>query len=145
MANEDATYTIGMKRLVVELKGWRICPLICYDLRFPVWCRNRKDYDLLIFVANWPERRAFPWHQLLIARAIENQCYTIGVNRVGIDGNSFIHAGDSVALNYKGETISKKLQPHQECIETVALKFKELEEFRSIFPVGMDADDFTIL
>lgn len=133
MANEDATYTIGEERLIVELNGWKICPLICYDLRFPVWCRNRKDYDVLIFVANWPERRIFAWKQLLIARAIENQSYVIGVNRVGEDGKGIIHSGDSVALDFMGASLSKII-PHKEMIETVTLSYRNLEDYRALFP-----------
>jgi omega-amidase len=145
MGEEDKYYGAGEKRIVVELKGWKICPLICYDLRFPVWSRNKKEniYDLLIYVANWPERRAHPWKSLLVARAIENQCYTVGLNRIGNDGNSIYHSGDSAVLNFKGELISKTM-PGKESIETVSLNYKELEEFRKIFPVMLDADDFSI-
>ncbi|MFL5754547.1 MAG: nitrilase-related carbon-nitrogen hydrolase, partial [Bacteroidia bacterium] len=104
MAKENNFFTPGERKIICELKGWKICPLICYDLRFPVWSRNKwtreeggesrditlkADYDVLIYVANWPEVRSFPWKSLLIARAIENQCYTIGVNRIGADGNNF--------------------------------------------------------
>jgi omega-amidase len=143
LANEDATYTSGNKRLIVELKGWKICPMICYDLRFPAWCRNQKDYDVLIFVANWPERRVYAWKQLLIARAIENQSYVIGVNRVGEDGSGVIHSGDSTVLDFMGKPLSNII-PHKEMIETVTLSFKELEEFRTAFPFALDADNFII-
>jgi len=159
LANEQNYYSPGNNRLIVELKGWRICPLVCYDLRFPVWSRNKKltvdnlqltntdsrdsIYDILIYVANWPERRAHPWKTLLPARTIENQCYVVGVNRIGNDGNNIYHSGDSAVINAKGEIISKT-KAHEEFVETVKLSYKELEEFRKSFPVGMDADDFEI-
>ena len=161
MGDEDNHYGHGQKKIIVELKGWKICPLICYDLRFPVWARNKKiesriknqesgqkkevdvEYDVLIYVANWPERRSHPWKSLLVARAIENQSYTIGVNRVGDDGNDIYHSGDSVALNFKGEAISK-IESGKEIIETITLKYADLVEFRKIFPVMLDADDFEI-
>ncbi len=104
MAGEHEHYAAGTEPLVVEFRGWRIAPLVCYDLRFPVWSRRRPgyDYDLLLYVANWPARRAYAWRQLLVARAIENQAYVIGVNRVGADGNGIAHDGDSVALDFLG-------------------------------------------
>jgi predicted amidohydrolase len=126
-------------------------PLICYDLRFPVWSRNRFnkeqekwDYDVLIYVANWPEIRSYPWKQLLIARAIENQCFVVGVNRIGKDGNGFDHAGDSMVINPRGEIISKT-KTNQESVETIELDINYLNEFRKVFPVGLDADDFDLL
>lgn len=143
MANEHHTYTGGDKKLIVTLKGWRICPLICYDLRFPVYSRNRNDYDCLIYVANWPEVRSYPWKQLLIGRAIENLSYVIGVNRIGKDGKGLDHSGDSAVLNFKGVPISKT-QAHQDVVETVSLSYGELEEFRKIFPASLDADNFVI-
>jgi predicted amidohydrolase len=115
--------------------------LICYDLRFPVWSRNLNDYDLLLYVANWPERRNYAWKQLLVARAIENQCYVAGVNRIGADGNEVIHSGDSVVLNYKGEALSK-IPSHEENVTTISISYDELATFRQQFPVMMDADDF---
>ena len=145
MGDEDKHYGHGEKKIIVDLKGWKICPLICYDLRFPVWARNTKEnlYDILIYVANWPERRSHPWKSLLVARAIENQSYTIGGNRIGTDGNDIYHSGDSVALNFKGEVISK-IESGKEAIETVTLNYKDLVEFRKMFPVMLDADDFSI-
>ncbi len=143
MAQEHHTYTGGNDKLIVTLNGWRIRPLICYDLRFPVWSRNRNDYDCLIYVANWPERRSFPWKHLLIGRAIENQAYVVGVNRVGADGTGLIYSGDSVVLNPKGEPLSKTVA-HEESVETVTLSYTELEEFRKIFPVALDVDNFVI-
>lgn len=150
MAKEDEHYNAGNKKIIVELEGWNVCPLICYDLRFPVWSRNkfskRKkswDYDVLLYVANWPKVRRHPWKQLLIARAIENQCYVIGVNRIGKDGNGFEHSGDSMIINPRGEIISKtKANKHN--IETLELDKNYLEEFRKIFPVGLDADNFEL-
>ncbi len=143
MANEHHTYSGGDKKLIVTLKGWRICPLICYDLRFPVYSRNQNNYDCLIYVANWPEVRSYPWKQLLIGRAIENLSYAVGVNRIGKDGTGLEHSGDSVVLNFKGLPISK-MQAHQDVIETVHLSYSQLEEFRKIFPAFMDADNFVI-
>lgn len=153
MANEQNYYTAGNKKIIVELKGWKICPLVCYDLRFPVWSRNKKaagdsgrsqpEYDVLIYVANWPERRSHPWKTLLLARAIENQCYAVGVNRVGNDGNNVYHSGDSAVINAKGEVISKT-RSKEESVETAKLSWKELEDFRKSFPVVMDADDFEV-
>lgn len=146
MGGEDSHYGAGQKKLIVEWKGWKICPLICYDLRFPVWARNTHDeqYDLLIYVANWPERRSYPWKSLLVARAIENQCYVAGVNRVGNDGQDIYHTGDSVVLNFKGEPISK-IHSGKESIEAITLSYSELAEFRKQFPVMLDADKFEIL
>jgi omega-amidase len=145
MGDEDNHYGHGNKKIIEEWKGWKICPLICYDLRFPVWARNKKEnpYDVLIYSANWPERRAYPWKSLLVARAIENQSYTIGVNRIGNDGNDMYHSGDSVVLNFKGESISKT-ESGKESVETVSLNYNELIEFRKMFPVMLDADDFEI-
>lgn len=104
LAGEHEHYTAGKERLIVEWKAWKICPLICYDLRFPVWSRNNVDYDLLIYVANWPERRRHHWKSLLMARAIENQVYTVGLNRVGVDGKDIRYSGDSCVIDYAGET-----------------------------------------
>lgn len=145
MGKEDLHYTAGNKKIMIEYKGWKICPLICYDLRFPVWSRNRKanTYDILIYVANWPEVRSYPWKQLLIARAIENQAYVVGVNRIGQDGNAITHSGDSCIINPRGEVISKT-KAHEDISETVNLSFIYLEEFRKVFPVMLDGDEFKI-
>jgi len=153
MAKEDECYTAGTKKIIKEINGWKICPLICYDLRFPVFSRNtfknqkskfpQWDYDVLIYVANWPEVRNYPWKQLLIARAIENQCYVIGVNRIGKDGNDYAHSGDSMVINPRGEIISKTAA-NEESIETITLDKEYLDEFRKAFPVGLDSDDFTL-
>ena len=149
MAKENDHYQAGTKKINEEIKGWKICPLICYDLRFPVWSRNQwtknyeASYDLLLYVANWPEVRSYPWKQLLIARAIENQAYVCGVNRIGKDGNGIAHSGDSMLLNPRGEIISTT-KAHLESVETITLSADYLNEFRKQFPVGNDADEFRI-
>lgn len=143
MGNEHQYYTAGDKKLIIDYKGWKICPLVCYDLRFPVWSRNAKNniYDVLIYVANWPEVRAYPWKQLLIARAIENQAYVIGVNRIGEDGNKISHSGDTAVINPRGEMINQSLA-HQDKTATISLSYSYLEEFRKVFPVMLDGDEF---
>lgn len=149
-SNEHLLLTSGEKKIIVELNGWKICPLICYDLRFPVWSRNtfseknRYEYDCLIFVANWPERRNHSWKSLLVARAIENQAYVVGVNRVGKDGKGIIHSGDSAVVEPKGKAISN-LKPNVEGIETVELSYANLEDYRKLFQIGSDWDDFKLL
>lgn len=145
MGKEHEHYTAGNSKLIIDYKGWKICPLICYDLRFPVWSRNAPEtpYDLLIYVANWPEVRSFPWKQLLIARAIENQCYVAGVNRIGLDGTDMAHSGDTVVLNPRGEAISYT-KAYEDSLETLTLSYQALTDFRKAFPVLNDADRFTI-
>ena len=145
MGNEHEYYTAGDQKIIIDYKGWKICPLVCYDLRFPVWSRNTKNnaYDVLIYVANWPEVRSFTWKQLLIARAIENQSYVVGVNRIGVDGNDFKHSGDSCVLNPKGESISQTIA-NKDVTETVTISSSYIKEFRIAFPVLMDGDDFTV-
>jgi predicted amidohydrolase len=145
MGNEDQFYTAGPEKLIFDYKGWKICPLICYDLRFPVWSKNQKEnsYDVLIYVANWPEVRAYPWKQLLIARAIENQSYVVGLNRIGNDGNGVSHSGDSAVINPRGELMST-IQSHEDKAETLSLSYNYLEDFRSKFPVLLDGDEFEI-
>ena len=143
MSDEHEHFSQGDKRIVVEIKGWRICPLICYDLRFPVWSRNNENFDALIYVANWPESRREPWQILLKARAIENQVYVVGVNRLGTDGHGTKFAGDSVVIDAKGKQISKT-RAYEESVETVILSRKELDDFRQKFPVALDADSFVI-
>lgn len=143
MGNEHLHYRGGEKRLIVEWKGWKICPLICYDLRFPVWSRNvAQAYDVLIYVANWPEARAYPWKSLLVARAIENQSYVIGVNRVGKDGNDLTFSGDSAVLNFRGEYLFTETQ--KEIVQTVLLSKEDITNFRTQFPAHLDADSFII-
>lgn len=143
MANEHRYFSSGDKKLIVEWKGWKICPMVCYDLRFPVWSRGVKAYDLLLYVANWPERRRFAWKHLLIARAIENQCYVAGLNRVGTDGKQISYSGDSVILNALGEEISN-IKQVKASVQTITLKYEKLNAFRKAFPVHMDADEFRI-
>ena len=143
MGEENKHYTAGQDKMRFRLKGWRILPLICYDLRFPVWSRNKGDYDVLIYVANWPEPRRHVWNALLVARALENQVYVVGLNRIGEDGQGLSYAGDSMVVHPKGHIISDT-QPHASSEETVTLSGEELIRFRDKFPVGKDADDFII-
>lgn len=144
MAKEHHTYTAGNERLLVELNGWTICPLVCYDLRFPVWSRNSGNaYDLLLYVANWPKVRREPWRTLLQARAIENLAYVAGVNRVGSDGNSYPYSGDSAIIHPKGQRLIEATEA--EGIYTVTLHRQELQRFREAFPAHLDADTFTLL
>lgn len=195
MAGENQYYSAGNERLIVEYKGWKICPLICYDLRFPVWSRNKEfdvqglkfevdlqnhekntnppvvgqalkpqtsnlkpAFDCLIYVANWPEARKTPWSKLLEARAIENQVYVVGVNRVGISPSptlpegkgvtnpqvlDTIYSGNSAVIDPKGNITSNILE-HQNCIQTIELNHQELDDFRAKFPVSLDGDDFDI-
>jgi predicted amidohydrolase len=128
--------------MTVELKGWRICPLVCYDLRFPVWSRSRGDYDLLIYVANWPSRRKLAWSTLLRARAIENLAYVVGVNRVGRDGNGAQYAGGSVAVDFLGQPLSDEHDGDD--VETAVLDRTALDAFRESFPAHLDADAFEL-
>lgn len=160
--DEDQHYTKGNKRLIASVKGWKINLLICYDLRFPVWARQQlldsarsektsgstsltasPEYDLLIYVANWPERRINAWKTLLQARAIENQCYVVGVNRTGNDGNNIYHSGESMVVNAMGEILYHKA--HEEDIFTITLQKESLEEVRNKFPFWKDADAFMII
>jgi len=143
MGEEHLHYGQGEKRVIVEYKGWRICPLICYDLRFPVWSRNKDDYDLLLYIANWPESRRDVWKTLLAARAIENQCYVAGVNRVGKDGMGLKYSGDSRVIDARGETVSQS-RMSEESVISVEISLDELMDFRDIFPVFKDADKFSI-
>lgn len=141
MAGEHTRYAMGKERLLVEVKGWRVLPLVCYDLRFPVWSRNRGDYELAIYVANWPSVRALHWNRLLQARAIENLSYVVGVNRVGMDEAEQHYAGDSSLYGPAGELISTSQEA--ECL-TVELYAERLREYREKFPAHLDADDFEI-
>lgn len=146
MGKEHQHYSAGNKKLMITYKGWRICPLICYDLRFPVWSRNTESetYDLLMYVANWPEARSYHWKQLLIARAIENQTYVVGVNRIGLDGNNINHSGDSMMINPRGEIMSS-IQVHEDKTETLTLSYQYIHEYRTVFPALSDADEFKII
>jgi predicted amidohydrolase len=143
MGGEEKEFCKGSKRLIVNYKGWRICPLICYDLRFPVWSRNRNEYDLLIYTANWPEARKEVWNTLLKARAIENQCFVAGVNRVGCDGNSICYSGNSQIISPKGSILSAPENENEEILYA-EISHQELLKFRKNFPVLDDADDFIL-
>ncbi len=143
MGGEKDSFTAGNNRLVFSFREVRINPYICYDLRFPVWCRNRNDTDLIIYVANWPESRSEAWKILLKARAIENQCYVIGVNRIGIDGNGMKYSGDSQIIDPKGNIIASAKE-NEESYVSADLSISNLSEFRKKFPVAADADNFTI-
>lgn len=146
-AGENEEYTSGHKRLIAQVKGWKINLQVCYDLRFPVWARQHSnetpEYDVLLYVANWPERRVHAWKSLLTARAIENQCYVIGVNRVGNDGNHIYHSGDSMVLDALGNTLYHKT--NEEDIHTIVLQKEPLQEVREKFPFWKDADNFKIV
>ena len=144
MAGEHNFFTAGKEKVITTLKGWKIRPLICYDLRFPVWSRNKNDYDLLIYTANWPEKRSFAWKNLLISRAIENLSYVAGINRVGSDGNEILYSGDTAIIDPKGNYIATSRQFENEII-TINLSYDELQDFRKSFPANLDADDFKIL
>jgi omega-amidase len=146
---EDQHYSPGSARPIFEVKGFRVLPLICYDLRFPVWSRNRltgprADYDLLLYVANWPAVRSDPWQKLLFARAIENVSYVAAVNRVGWDGNGIEHSGDSVILDFRGTPLTDSLVS-REGILTATIDLQELNAFREKFPALRDGDRFKLL
>lgn len=143
MEKEHEDFTKGNAKSIFKHKGWRICTLICYDLRFPVWSRNIDEYDLLIYIASWPESRREVWNILLKARAIENQSYVIGVNRIGEDGEGTSYSGDTVIINPKGQIIEKAKDYADEIIHA-ELSLSELEQFRKKFPVFLDADKFKI-
>ena len=155
-ADEHSHYTAGNKRLIAQVKGWKINLQVCYDLRFPVWARQAPlsfgegpgvrsvlEYDLLIYVANWPERRSLAWKTLLQARAIENQCYVVGANRVGDDGNNIHYSGDSMIIDPLGEILYQKT--NEEDVYTYTLEKEKLDEVREKFPFWRDADSFEIL
>lgn len=143
LAKEDQTYTSGKDRLIVEYKGWKICPLICYDLRFPVWARNTSDYDLLIYVANWPETRIHAWNILLQARAIENMSYCIGVNRTGNDGNDYKYNGHTAAYDCLGKSLFENDRA-KEFIQIIELDKSHLEETRDKLKFLQDRDKFSL-
>lgn len=149
MGEEHRTYSPGKQRMVYTYQGWKIMPQVCYDLRFPVWVKNRYlkeedrlEYDLLIFVANWPAPRSSVWDALLKARALENQCYVIGVNRTGSDGEGIAYNGQSVMYDFKGKQL---IAPSEnEGVETATIDLEELYSFRKKFPVYLDWDQFSI-
>lgn len=147
MANEHQTYSSGKKLPIFRLNGWQFCPQVCYDLRFPVWSRNSwqdgiADYDVIFYVASWPAARTSAWDALLPARAIENLAYSIGVNRIGTDGNGILYSGHSAAYDFKGEKVGDMGETDR--IEVVSLSAQKLEEYRSKFPAWRDADEYTL-
>jgi omega-amidase len=153
LAGEDQHYVSGSKRTIASVGGWKINLQICYDLRFPVWSRQQPkadeqnefspEYDVLVYVANWPEKRNHAWKTLLQARAIENQCFVLGINRVGNDGNNIYHSGDSMVVNPMGEILYQK--EHEEDIHTISLERSKLEEVRKNLPFWRDADGFIVI
>ena len=142
MAGEDGYYTAGSRRVVIRHNGLSILPQICYDLRFPVWSRNRDDYAVMVVVANWPAVRREQWQALLRARAIENLCYVIGVNRIGTDGNGVIYSGDSCVIDYLGNTLLEL--GDNATTAAVELDIEALSVWRDQFPAHLDADNFTV-
>ncbi len=144
LAGEEKIYSPGAKKLVVNYKGWQITPLICYDLRFPVWCRNVEHSDLLFFVSNWPERRSKAWKSLLKSRAIENMCYVAGLNRVGFDGNRIYHDGRSKVYDELGNSISN-IEAGKEVAQTVILTKESIGKSRKRFGFLNDADQFKMI
>jgi len=145
LAGENQVYSAGKKKIIKTIKGWKICPLICYDLRFPVWSRNiALEYDLLLYIANWPKSRIDAWDTLLQARAIENLAFSIGLNRVGKDekGNEYI--GNSTVYDFKGQTLLK-IPDGEDALKIITLQKAPLDEFREKFAVYLDADSFSLL
>jgi omega-amidase len=138
MAKEEETYTAGEEKILIEYKGFKICPFICYDLRFPVWNRNTQDYDLALYVANWPAKRSYHWRSLLLARAIENQAYIAAVNRVGEDGKGFYYSGDSALIDPAGEILYQKAD--EEDIFQATISLDHIKEVREKLPFLKDRD-----
>ncbi|KGT86637.1 carbon-nitrogen hydrolase [Erwinia typographi] len=143
MADEHHHYLAGDRREVIVWRGWRILPQVCYDLRFPVFSRNANDYDLALYVANWPAPRAAHWQALLLARAIENQAYIAGCNRVGSDGNNHQYSGDSRIVSPQGEILAAG-EAHQAAILNAELSLENLRDYRERFPAWRDADTFSL-
>ena len=145
---EDKFYNAGNKRLIAQVKGFKINLQVCYDLRFPVWARQQNksggmEYDVLIYIANWPEKRSHAWKTLLCARAIENQCYVVGVNRVGTDGNNIYHSGNSLVIDPLGQVLYH--MPDDEDVNTVTISKDYLNEVREKFPFWKDGDGFSLV
>lgn len=140
LANEHKHFSPGNQKLILEYKTWKIALFICYDLRFPVWSRNTEAVDLMIYVANWPEKRSLAWKSLLPARAIENQCYVAGVNRIGMDANQILYSGDSAVYDFEGNQILKL--DNQDAIQTIELDQHQLQVYRRAYPFLKDADRF---
>jgi predicted amidohydrolase len=143
MAGEQKVYSPGQSQLLIEVKGWKIAFFVCYDLRFPVWCRNTSGYDLAVYVANWPYSRIQAWDSLLKARAIENQCYVAGVNRVGVDPKGNSYPGHSMAIDYEGQILHGPAVSEEQIIK-IFLNFESLKLFKQKFPVWQDFDLFKI-
>lgn len=144
LVGEDEVFTAGTDKVIIDFKGWKICPLICYDLRFPVWSRNTEDYDVLLYVANWPKPRVSAWDALLKARAIENMSYCIGVNRVGVDGVNAHYNGHSAAYDVLGNCITS-IEPFKEQIEVVTLENKHIIAYRNKLKFLDDRDHFNLI
>jgi len=142
LAAEEKTYTAGKEKIFISVCGWKILPLICYDLRFPVWSRNTDDYDLLIYLANWPKKRRYAWNTLLKARAIENQCYVAAVNRVGTDKHGIEHIGDSCIIDFMGEVLKKR--SNEPGIIYAELSKENLQKARLKFTFLNDRDEILI-
>ncbi|MGF6190224.1 amidohydrolase [Serratia sp. 2723] len=143
MAGEHQHYQAGKQRIIFEWRGWRILPQICYDLRFPVWSRYQQDYDLALYVANWPAARSMHWQTLLAARAIENQIYVAGCNRVGEDGNGLNYSGDSLIISPQGERLASAEQGQAARLDA-ELSLETLQTYRAAFPAWRDADGFQL-
>lgn len=143
MEGEEKNYTAGTKKLIIPLNGWRISFQICYDLRFPVWSRNRNDYDMMVYVANWPAVRSEVWNTLLKARAIENQSYVVGVNRTGRDGNGILYKGDTQVVDPKGK-VALNLGTSTDQMAILTLSLRDVLQFREKFPAWHDGDDFEL-
>ena len=144
LADEHKYFEKGNKRVIINYKGWKIMPLICYDLRFPVWSRNNNEYDILIYIANWPNKRRTAWNNLLKARAIENMSYTIGVNRIGNDNNDIYYTGDSTVINPEGVDIVSPIEKN-ECLREVSLSKNNLSDIRDKYSFLSDRDNFDIV
>ncbi len=142
LAGEHIPFNAGNQKLIIEYKGWKICPMVCYDLRFPAWCRNLEDFDIQIFVANWPNKRSHHWKSLLMARAIENQCFVVGVNRVGRDSNDLVYTGDTSIIDYAGEILYQK--ENEEEVMTIEFSKEKLTKFRNKLNFLADRDTFEI-
>jgi predicted amidohydrolase len=145
---EDKFYNAGNKRLIAQVKGFKINLQVCYDLRFPVWARQQNksggmEYDVLIYIANWPEKRSHAWKTLLCARAIENQCYVVGVNRVGTDGNNIYHSGNSLVIDPLGQVLYH--MSDDEDVNTITISKDYLNEVREKFPFWKDGDGFSLV
>lgn len=148
IANEQLNYASGKSKTIIEYRGWKILPMVCYDLRFPVWSRNKVvdnelEYDLIIYVANWPERRNNAWKAMLPSRAVENQSYVAAVNRIGMDGNGINYTGDSGIWGVWGDNLLP-FSPEEEQVKSWVISLSWLKEFRKNFPVWMDADEFEL-